>query len=104
MSDYGTLKVGDVEYEIVEQVDPDLGYEWHIGALLRSPDGGLHWAADRGCSCYYFGEDVTPDDLVPVKSWQEAVELAKVEFEHYDDDVARFAERLMALHRSERQG
>ena len=89
-----TYNIDGIEYTLIEEVG-EWDYSWHIGALLRDPDGGLWYTTNSGCSCYSFGDYLKKG--VQVKSWQEAVDLAKEDFA--DNEVATFAERLMAWSR-----
>lgn len=98
MADHEIMTVDGVSFEILQEIG-EYDYEWHIGALLRGlDDGALFFAEAAGCSCYNFNESVEPDDLKPVRNWQEAVEISKGSFD--DGDVATFAERLLATERS----
>ena len=87
------MKIGSIEYEVLEEVG-EWDYSWHIGALLRGPDGQLYFAEDSGCSCYGFGDGIGEGDLIPVASWQEAVEKAKENFS--EGEVFEFAKALAA--------
>jgi hypothetical protein len=94
------VTIGDQTYEILlEQDDGGGDYEWGMAALLRSPDGQLFLVTDGGCSCYGPWENVVRDDVVPVPSWQAAVDVAKTKGVYLfgDDDIAKFAQRLMEL-------
>lgn len=91
-----TLEVSGKKYRVVDQTG-QYDYEWHIAALLEDEEGNLFYAEDSGCSCSYFGEALDASDLIPVKNWQEAVELAKASVEDYfltDKEVFEFANRL----------
>lgn len=97
-----------VPYEVVAECDEsDLGWEWHVGWLMRSPEGKLYYAEGSGCSCYYM--EPTPADLTPVSSWHEAVTLAKQSsvavtgYGFTDSDIARFAELCMQFFDNERK-
>jgi len=85
-----TYTIDGIEYTLIEEVG-EWDYSWHIGALLRDPDGGLWFTANSGCSCYGFSDDLEQGEKV--SSWHEAVELAKADFP--ESEVATFAERLM---------
>ena len=96
INDYN-MKIDGKQYGVVAETG-QYDYSWHIVALLQDEEGNLFYAEDSGCSCYGFGEDLTTDNLTPVKHWSEAVELAKASIDGYDlteDEVAKFAERLM---------
>lgn len=81
-------------YETIEECG-EWDYDWTIGALLRDSEGNLYWAVDSGCSCTSFGDGIDDDELTPVKSWHEAVELAKETFS--ESEVYEFAKRLAAM-------
>jgi len=96
INDYNMMIDGK-NYGVVAETG-QYSYDWHIAALLQDDEGNLFFAVDSGCSCYGFGDDLTEKDLIPVKHWSEAVELAKAEIDGYDlteDSIAQFAEKLM---------
>jgi len=96
INDY-SMKIDGKNYGVVAETG-QYDYEWHIVALLQDEEGNLFFASDSGCSCYGFGDDLTERNLTPVKHWSEAVDLARAEIDGYfltDDEVAKFAERLM---------
>ena len=74
-------------------------YSWTEGALWRhKSEPILLWGVTSGCSCNSYEENIEPEDLVLVDSWQDAVDLAKSDFT--DREVCDFAEQLMKVVRS----
>lgn len=88
--------------EAYEEVDGvgNGGYDWEEFKILRKKEtGDLFVAYASGCSCTSWAEEVSEEDLIPVKNWQEAVEVAKTHIsDRYGDiteaDVFEMAERL----------
>ena len=96
INDYN-MEIEGKKFQVVAETG-QYDYEWHIVALLRDEEGNLFFASDSGCSCYGFGENLTIKGLTPVTHWSQAVTLAQEEIDDYfltDDEVAKFAERLM---------
>jgi hypothetical protein len=93
-----TVHLDGSDFEIiVVQEDGGGDYQWGQAALLRRiADGQLVLVHDGGCSCNSPWED---PDLTPVASWQDAVERVKAEppYLFNEDDIAAFAQKLMAL-------
>jgi hypothetical protein len=79
-------------YDVVAKAG-DYDYSWTEAAILRDADGALFYAFGSGCSCYSFDDNVEVPDLVPVKSWQEAVQLAKSDLT--DNEVVSLAEACL---------
>lgn len=89
-----TLKIDGETYEVLVQAG-DYDWSWNEAALLGSGEGRLYYVYSSGCSCYGFEDSVDRSDLVEVRSWQEAVELAKRDLaaEHAVTFAERAAER-----------
>lgn len=89
------LTIGSKELEVIEEVG-EWDYSWTIGALLREPATGLFFfLCDSGCSCTYFGMDVTEEDLVLLRIPSDAVgEARKCSFS--DEEVCTFSQRIAA--------
>jgi hypothetical protein len=75
LSNIYTIKIHGDEYEVLAEAG-EYDYSWSEVALLRK-DGQLYYGEGSGCSCTSFAYEADP---VPVASWQEAVEKAKVFF------------------------
>jgi hypothetical protein len=52
-------------------------YQWSEFAVMRGSDGWLYVGATSGCSCNYFEENLSPNDVVKVSSWQDAANRAQ---------------------------
>ncbi|WP_367135752.1 hypothetical protein [Saccharothrix sp. HUAS TT1] len=89
-----SVRIDGEDFEVVAAAG-DYGYDWSEAALLRSASGELFYDYESGCSCNSFGDYTTRDDLKPVQTWQQAVELAKVDLD--PGDAATFAARLNEL-------
>jgi hypothetical protein len=85
------------EYEEIDGICNG-GYDWDEFRFLRKKDTGeLFVGYGSGCSCVGFEDVVSPEDLTPVKNWQEAVEEAKGYITEYgvtEAEVFEFANRL----------
>jgi len=89
------MKIDGIEYDVVLHYAEDgLCYEWHDAIVLRDPSNQLFYADGSGCSCDYLEEHLMGvQDLTPVKSLHEAVELFRQGFS--DSDTVEFARRLL---------
>lgn len=64
--------VNGVEFDVVAEVNDD-DYSWSATAVLsRKSDGALFFVTDGGCSCNYFGSDLSIADLKPLHAFKDA--------------------------------
>lgn len=71
-------------------------YAWTEGVLWRHKTNGvLLWGVTSGCSCYGYEDNIFPEDMIVVDSWQDALALAKDDFT--EREVADFAAQLLPL-------
>ncbi len=88
--------IAGIEYEVVEEYsESGLCYEWHDAAILRDvSSGALYYVSGSGCSCDHLWDHVNGlDDMTPIASLAEGVDLASREFP--DTDTYEIAKRLM---------
>ena len=67
----------DFGLTIAAQVDFIGGYDFDIVALFRNSQGEFFIAADSGCSCPIPFEDITLQDLRPVRSVHDVMEFLR---------------------------
>ncbi|MCG8926672.1 hypothetical protein [Lentzea sp. CC55] len=89
-----SLRIDGEDFEIVAAAG-EYDWSWREAALLRSASGELFYLFESGCSCESLGSYTRREDLTPVQTWQQAVELAKQDLN--ESHVAEFATQLNEL-------
>lgn len=74
---------------IVSSADAGECYEFDIVAVFQDVESGeLFIGSDSGCSCPTPFEDMTRDDLEPIKTKAEVVEYVRGRYGWNDEEVA----------------